>query len=387
VPLQARTGEADKVIAGVDRMSPLRTTLAAVALVACATSLASAQDERATITGRVTDGSGGALPGATVSFTAGDPRSVPVTTVTDAVGQYLSPPLAPGTYTVVVELPGFTTETRQGIVVRSGDVFLHDQSLAVAALTESVEVVAAAPVAPAPVPPLKLEPPSRPKIVPVPRELLASVCGPGRPNETALSIGKLLAARDEPRRMIYGNGDVLVLDVGTDIGLIPGQNLVVRRRFRTGDKSQPRSRAEFGETTAGLIQVVETAPLSSIAVVVYTCGELFPGDAVEPFDALPMLTTSADGAPRFDDPAQIVLGEHGQRLGAARQLMVIDRGTAQGAARGQRITVFRRALGDRGPVQAIADAVIVAVRADSSTIRIERTSDAVSVGDFVALHR
>ena len=28
-----------------------------------------------------------------------------------------------------------------------------------------------------------------------------------------------------------------------------------------------------------------------------------------------------------------------------------------------------------------------ATRADSATIRIERTSDAVTVGDFVALHR
>ena len=37
-----------------------------------------------------------------------------------------------------------------------------------------------------------------------------------------------------------------------------------------------------------------------------------------------------------------------QRLGAARALMVIDRGTTAGAERGQRITVFRRALGDRG---------------------------------------
>jgi hypothetical protein len=369
-------------------MNPLRTAVAVAVLTVCSILLAAAQEDRATITGRVTDGSGAALPGATVTFTAAEPGpGSTTTTVTDGVGQYLSPPLRPGTYAVTVELSGFTTEVRRGIGLRAGDVFLLDQSLAVASVRESVEVVAPAPAAPAPVPPLKLDPPSRPKVVPVPPEVLASVCGPGRPTGDALSIGKLLAARDEPKRRIYGSGDVLVLDVGTDIGLIPGQNLVVRRRFRAGDKSQPLHRAEFGETTAGLIQVVETSPLSSIAVVVYSCGELFAGDAVEPFDALPALTASAAGSPRFDDPAHIVLGEHGQTLGAARQLMVIDRGTSQGAARGQRLTVFRRTLGDRGPVQAIADAVIVAVRAESATIRIERTTDAVSIGDFVALHR
>ena len=34
-----------------------------------------------------------------------------------------------------------------------------------------------------------------------------------------------------------------------------------------------------------------------------------------------------------------------------------------------------------------ADAIIIAVRAESATIRIERASDAVSIGDLVALHR
>ncbi|MEZ5291946.1 MAG: carboxypeptidase-like regulatory domain-containing protein [Vicinamibacterales bacterium] len=368
-------------------MRPLRTAITVLALAVCTASHGLAQTQRGTVTGRVTDGSGGALPGTTVTFQAGDPRAVPVATVTDEVGQYLSPPLPPGTYAVTVELSGFAPDARRGVVVREGDVIVLEHSLTVAAVTESVEVVATAPVAPPPVPPLTLEPPVAPKVVPVPKELLASVCGPGRPVDSPLSIGRLLAARDEPRRSIFGNGDVLVLDVGTDIGLVPGQNLVVRRRFRIGDKSLSLAHAEFGEQTAGLVQVVETSPLTSIAVVVYTCGELFAGDAVEPFDALPVLTAAATGAPRYDDPAHIVLGEHGQTLGAARQLMVIDRGTAQGAARGQRLTVFRRALGDRGPVQAIADAVIVAVRPDSATIRIERTRDAVSVGDYVALHR
>lgn len=360
--------------------------IALVALLALPPSLL-AQETRATVTGRVTDGSGGALPGATVTIAPEDGVAAQAVAITDNVGQYLSPPLAPGTYRITVELAGFTTATRRAVVLRPGDVFLLDQVLTVASLTESVEVVAAAPKPPPPVPPLEFEPEPRPTIVPVPKDVLASVCGPGRATDTSLTIGKLLALRDEPKRTIYGNGDVLVLDVGSDIGLVPGQNLVVRRRFRVGDKGLPRTSANSGEQTAGLIQVVETSPLSSIAVVVYTCGELFAGDAVEPFDALPVMTVAATGAPQYDDPAHIVLGEHGQTLGAARQLMVIDRGAAQGAARGQRLTVFRRALGDRGPVQAIADAVIVAVRPDSATIRIERTRDAVSVGDLVALHR
>lgn len=361
---------------------------ASVLVLVCTASPVFAQETRATVTGRVTDGSGAALPGVSVTLRSTTDTAVTATVVTDGVGQYLTPRVPPGSYVITFELSGFEPQTRAATALRAGDVAIFDQQLGLASLTESVEVVGAAPAPPPPVPHVKLEAPKKPQpLVVVPKEVLASVCGPTRPSDASMTIGKLLAHRDEPARRLYGSGDVLLLDVGSDIGLIPGQNLVVRRRFRIGDKAQPLARAAFGEQTAGLIQLVETGPISSVAVVVYACGELFAGDAVEPFDALPQLSTKAMGTPQYDEPAHVVLGEHGQTLGAERQLMVIDRGATQGAERGQRLTIFRRALGDRGPVRPIADAVIVAVRADSATIRIERTSDAVTVGDYVALHR
>lgn len=368
---------------------PGRTArIAAVALV-CTATAGAAQDDAARVTGRVTDGSGAALPGVTVTLTP--VIGAPVSVVTDGVGQFLSPPLAAGSYAIAFALPGFASQTRAGITVRGSDLFILDQQLEVAALKESVEVVAAAPAPPPPPPPppppVRLAAPARPEPVPVPKEALASVCGPGQSTGAALTIGRLVAHRDERNRSLFGAGDVLVIDAGTDVGLEAGQNLVVRRTFRPGATRGAERRAASGEQTAGLIQVVDAGDRASVVVVVYACGELYAGDTVEPFDALPVLTAQGVLAPSYDDPAHIVLGAHGQTIGAERQLMVIDRGSAQGAARGQRLTVFRRALGDRGPVRAIADAIIVAVRADSATIRIERTSDAVSVGDLVALHR
>jgi hypothetical protein len=59
----------------------------------------------------------------------------------------------------------------------------------------------------------------------------------------------------------------------------------------------------------------------------------------------------------------------------------------QGVQRGQRLTIFRRPQGDAGRALTIGDAVVVALRADSATIRIERATDAIEVGDLVALHR
>ena len=347
----------------------------------------------ARVTGRVTDGSGAALPGVTVTLRPAGP-GVPTTLVTDGVGQYVSPVLPPDIYAVSFELTGFEARTRSGVELRHGELFILDQQLGLASLAETVQVIADAPVPPpppppppAPAPPVQLAAPKRPEPIPVPAEVLASVCGPGQASDTSLTIGHLVASRDQPGRRLYGRGDVLVVDIGADLGLEAGQNLVVRRRFLTGDRTRQFLRSSGGEQTAGLIQIVEAGTTTSVAVVVYACGELFAGDTVEPFDALPMWTAQGLRTPQFDDPAHVILGEHGQTLGAPRQLMVIDRGAAQGAERGQRITIFRRSLGDQGPVVQVADAIIVAVRSESATIRIERASDAVSVGDLVALHR
>jgi hypothetical protein len=357
---------------------------AIILLVALSTVSGSAQGVSGRLTGRVADASGAALPGVTVTIAA-DMLRQPAVVITDDVGRYNSPLLPAGRYVVTFELAGFQPQTREGVEVRAGEVAILDRQLAVGALTENVEVIATAPPPPTPFP--RFEAPPAPRTVPVPQEVLASVCGPGRPEAANLTLGTIVGHRDEKNRTIFGVRDILLLDIGADFGASVGQNFVVRRRFRVGDQTLPLHQASFGEQTAALVQVVETTPNMSTAVVVYTCGELYAGDSIEQFDPLPLLSARLSGAPQFDDPAHIVFGEHGQAMGAPRQLMVIDRGTASGAERGQRLTVFRRVQGERGPVSTIADAVVIAVREHSATIRIERASDAVSIGDLVALHR
>jgi hypothetical protein len=362
----------------------LRTSVLLLALLpAVAIDRVSAQTQESHLTGRVTDGSGGALPGVTVTIAAPH-LATPLSATTDSLGQYSSAVLPPGTYSVAFELSGFETRTNGNIVVRPAEVFILDRELPLATVTETVQVTAPAP--PPPAPPVRLPPPPRPQARPVPKEVLASVCGPRQPTEVNLAIGRIVAHRDHADRELFGPGDVLELNAGDNQGVSSGQNLVVRRRFRIGDKGAPLKYAEYGEQTAGLVQVVETRSDSSSAVVVYLCGELFAGDAVEPFDPQPLLSALAPGEPQFDEPAHIVLGDNGAIVGAERQMMVIDRGIMQGVQRGQRLTIFRRAKPDR-PVVTIGDGIIVSVRSDSATIRIERATDAVTVGDMVALHR
>jgi hypothetical protein len=62
--------------------------------------------------------------------------------------------------------------------------------------------------------------------------------------------------------------------------------------------------------------------------------------------------------------------------------MVIDRGIEHGVRVGQRLTLFRRRRA-RSP-EIVGDAIVVAIRNDSATIRVERVNDTISAGDLVA---
>ena len=235
-------------------MAVLRRTLASLAIVFFAASVAYAQSEQGRITGRVADDSGAALPGTTVTIVSAR-LAEPIVLVADEVGQFNSPPLPPGTYTVVFEIAGFETKTRTGLDLRAGEVMTLDGHLPVASVKETVEVVAPAPPPPGPDP--VFEAPKAPQTIPVPAEVLASVCGPGQADAITLTVGRILGHRDEKNRTLFGAGDILVLDSGAPNGLAPGQNYVVRRRFRVGNQNQPAKHPSMGLQTAGLIQVVK----------------------------------------------------------------------------------------------------------------------------------
>jgi hypothetical protein len=345
---------------------------------------AAAQSDQSRVMGLVTDGSGGALPGVTVTVQSGS--RAPASVVTDEVGRYLTPWLSPGTYTITFTLSGFETRAMRNVRLAAGQTVVLDQQLPLASLTETVQVTAPAPAPPPPPgPPVRLTPP-RPQAKPVDKELLASVCGPRQATDFSQAIGKIVSHIDNPDRELIGPGDRIRIDVGENAGAEKGQNLVVRRRFQIGDRLVAKRLATFAEQTAGLIQIVDTHDEWSEALVVYICGELYAGDTVEPYIAQPAFYAVADGAPRYDQPARITTGEHGATAAANGQLMVIDHGIMQGVQRGQRLTIFRRLQVDGVPVP-VGDGVIVSVRADSATLRIERATDAVLVGDLVAMHR
>src|ERR1044071_1082459 len=128
---------------GGTRMSIPRIAIAVLILLV-SSRVALAQGT-AQLNGRVTDESGGVLPGVTVTATQTD-TGVTRTTVSDERGAWVMPNLPLGPYRLELSLQGFRTYVQTGIVLQVNANPVINASLGLGSLAETVAVDAAAPL-------------------------------------------------------------------------------------------------------------------------------------------------------------------------------------------------------------------------------------------------
>jgi hypothetical protein len=114
-------------------------------LVAATAANASAQAVYGSISGTVTDTSGGALPGATVTITSVERRTAD-SVVANENGFYIKERLLPGTYEVRAELQGFKLAVLPRVTVSVDTQTPLNFALEVGAVTEEVTVTGGAPL-------------------------------------------------------------------------------------------------------------------------------------------------------------------------------------------------------------------------------------------------
>lgn len=98
----------------------------------------------ASLSGRVEDASGAALPGATITARRAD-TGFERATVSDTAGRYALPALQAGIYEIRAELAGFRTLVRQGIRLTVAEHLAVDLTLDVGGVTDAVTVTADTP--------------------------------------------------------------------------------------------------------------------------------------------------------------------------------------------------------------------------------------------------
>ena len=125
------------------------STIASRFLIAAALLLAHAthgfsQQFTGGIRGTVRDANG-VIPGVTVTVT-NEATSVPRETVTNAVGEYNFPALAPATYSIRTSLPGYKTFERRGIRIATQQFVTLDLALELGTVEETITVTADSPL-------------------------------------------------------------------------------------------------------------------------------------------------------------------------------------------------------------------------------------------------
>ena len=106
---------------------------------------AHAQVQTGSILVKAVDQQGAVMPGVTITISSPVLVSGSMSGVTDAAGTFRFPSLVPGTYQVKLELSGFSTLVREGILVLVGQTTPIEQQLKVATLAETVTVAGQSP--------------------------------------------------------------------------------------------------------------------------------------------------------------------------------------------------------------------------------------------------
>lgn len=223
------------------------------------------------ISGTVKDATGSAIPGAAVTVTQTD-TGVSRTAQTGASGDYSLPSLPIGPYRMEVKKEGFSTYVQSGIVLQVDTAPTIDPVLKVGAITESVQVEAAAAM---------VETHStgvgqvvnQQQVVELPlngREITQLITLAGGSNTVqagfgqAPSSGNLMSSKNYPNEALVSvgggllNGTTYLLDGGTHNDVFNNLNLPLPfpdavQEFKVETSALP---AEYGQHSAGAVNVV-----------------------------------------------------------------------------------------------------------------------------------
>jgi hypothetical protein len=127
-------------------MRLLHLLMAGIIWVAAAAVPATAQSQitAGVIDGTVVDASGAILPGVDVQIRNVD-TNLTRTLVTDRDGRFVALQLPPGSYTVTLTLPGFTTMVQENVLVTVGETVRLNAALKLSGIAETIRVTAVSP--------------------------------------------------------------------------------------------------------------------------------------------------------------------------------------------------------------------------------------------------
>jgi hypothetical protein len=196
---------------------------------------------------------------------------------------------------------------------------------------------------------------------------------------------RIIAAQTGDKHLVHAPGDIVVLNGGTPLGLVPGHRYFVRR-LQFGLTGEPPSATMQGAVrTAGWLVVIGADERFALAKVEYACDTIITGDYLEPF-VEPVLPTTIvkDGRSNFTDMGQVLFGADRRQTFGSGDIANIDRGKAHGIGVGTRVAFYRDRVNGT-PLVEMGAGVVVEVAAETSKVVLVRASEVIIRGDYVAV--
>ena len=250
-----------------------------------------------------------------------------------------------------------------------------------------IGVVACATAASAQTPSLSVTAPAATDMSLGPRTLNAALVACTDLPTTAPSASplRIIAAQTGDKHLVHAPGDIVVLNGGTTLGLVPGHRYFVRR-LQFGLTGEPPSATTQGAVrTAGWLVVIGADERFALAKVEYACDTIITGDYLEPF-VEPVLPTTIvkDGRSNFTDMGQVLFGADRRQTFGSGDIANIDRGKAHGIGVGTRVAFYRDRVNGT-PLVEMGAGVVVEVAAETSKVVLVRASEVIIRGDYVAV--
>lgn len=216
---------------------------------------------------------------------------------------------------------------------------------------------------------------------------------------------RVIGSMDTFVKTMMAPPDTVVINAGLQQGLQIGQEFFVRRVPRDMGALGPDRNHPLSVHTAAWIRLIGVGPTSATASITHACDGIMLDDYLEPFVPPLVAAAAIDGTPQFEHLARIVTGDEGRTTLAIGDFTTIDRGSDHGIVNGQRFSVYRDTVssvvyrgmsgsapsrdvgGSAGLLVEVGTVIAIAVRPESSTVRVVQARDAIRRDDFIAIRR
>jgi hypothetical protein len=226
-----------------------------------------------------------------------------------------------------------------------------------------------------------------PARVNLPPEILSLACAPKLAFEVPSTPIRVTGSQESMVHKLYGPGDLISINAGTDNGIEVGQQYYTRRIVPIERRAVGRDNPAMIQTTSWL-RIWAVDDEMSLATITHACGGVELNDYLEPFTVPeePAISVMKPKAQR-GNYGRVMSGNDRRTLFGRGDYFLVDRGSDHGVSRGAQFVIYRDNQQPQTFLFELGEAVAVEVMPEWSALRGTISYDGFRSGDYVALRK